>query len=56
MQCLIGNAYLNGKKKWNNQILPVGFDYLIKINMLFADITQINFASICLWEGVSSLW
>lgn len=52
---LIGNACLTGKKL-NNEILPVGFDHLDKISMLFADITWINSASICLWEGVSSLW
>lgn len=50
---LLDNAYLTGKK-WNNEILPVGFRYLDKISMLFADITWINSAS--LWQGVSSLW
>lgn len=53
---LIGNAYLTGEKKWNNKILPVGFDYLDKIIVLFADITGINSASTYLQEGVSSLW
>lgn len=53
---LIGNAYLTGKKKWNNEILPVGFDYLDKISVLFEGITGINSASTCLREGVSSLW
>lgn len=34
------------EKKWNNEILPVGFDYLDKISLQFADITWISSASL----------